>query len=61
MRKVLNAISEALGMIKGFDTGTTSRIDNRMIIDYKGERYVASLTKIENPDENIFEDIDRFL
>lgn len=61
MRKVIQALSNVLSMIKGFDTGTTSRTDNKMILDYEGKRYVLTLTEVKEPDENMHEDIEKYL
>lgn len=58
---ITQAMSSALGMIKNFNTGTSSRSNDRMIIDYNDDRYIATFTKVEDKDEDMFKDIDKFI
>ena len=48
-------------MIEGFEVGHTSRVANKLIIDYKDKRYVVVLKEIENPSNHMLEDMDTYL
>ncbi len=61
MGYLIHKIYSILNEMKGFTPGITSRSKNKMIIDYNGKRYIATFEEIENPDENIFKDIDKYL
>lgn len=50
-----------LGYLKGFETGSTSSNKDQMIIDFEDRRFVATFQEIENPDEDMFKDIDKYL
>ena len=61
MREVIKNIAEKLEMIKGFSTGYTSRVDNRMVVDFGDDRYILTLEKLEHKDKDMFKDIDMYL
>ena len=61
MFEVIQKIQSILNIVKGFMVGTTSSNHKECIIDYKGKRFVVSFKEIENPNEDIFEDIDKYL
>jgi hypothetical protein len=61
MRRVIIAVERVLNMIKGFEVGYTSRVDNKIMMDFEGSRYVVTFRKLENPSESMIDDIDRFL
>ena len=57
--KVIHALFNALNMLKGFDAGINGKTirDDKMLIEYNGKRYFVQLTEIQNPSEDIFDDI----
>lgn len=59
--ELIMALNDTLSRIKGFDCGYTTDNKNEMIIDYNGKRCVMSLKEVENPSEDIFDDIDKYL
>lgn len=61
MRKIIIAIERSLNMIKGFEVGYTTRVGNKLMMDCEGGRYLVTLVKIENPSENMADDIDKFI
>jgi hypothetical protein len=61
MRNLIHGISNVLNMIKGFDTGHTTRVNDKMIIDYEGQRYIVSFEKIEDKNSDMFKDIEQYL
>ena len=61
MRRIIVAVEQALNMIKGFNVGYTTRVGNKLMMDYEGSRYLITFTKIEKPSENMEDDIDRFI
>jgi len=61
MRKIIIAVERALNMIKGFEVGYTTRVDNKIMMDYESSRYLVTFTKIENPSEDMADDIDKFI
>jgi len=61
MKKLIMALYETLNRIKGFETGYTSSIDNKMIIDYGNDRYIIEVKKIDNKSENMLDDIRKYL
>jgi len=52
---------EIFNMIKGFEAGYTSKSDNKLILDYDGDRYILTLEKIDNPSDDMLKDIDKYL
>lgn len=48
-------------MMKRFGTGHMSSVDNKMIIDFDGTRYIATFEKVDNKSEDIFHDIEKYL
>jgi hypothetical protein len=61
MRNLIHGISNVLNMIKGFDTGHTTSVNDKMIIDYEGQRYIVSFEKIEDKNSDMFKDIEQYL
>lgn len=61
MSSIKHKLYEVLNMIKGFEVGHTSRVANKLIIDYKDKRYVVVLKEIENPSNHMLEDMDTYL
>lgn len=61
MREMINRIQNILDQMKGFTVGTSTKSEDKMIIDYKGKRYVVTLEEIENPNEDVFKDLDFYL
>jgi len=61
MRKLIYALHEILNKIKGFETGYSGSVDNKMIIDYDGDRYIITIEKIESKSKDILDDIKIFL
>ena len=51
-------IHEIMNNIKGFTTGF-SISDKKMLIEFNGKRYVAEIREIENPAEDIMDDMRR--
>lgn len=58
---IARALFNALNLIKNFEPGITSRSNSQIIVDYYGDRYLINATKIEEPDENMFKDIDKYI
>lgn len=61
MSSIKHRLYEVLNMIKGFEVDYTSRVANKLIIDYKDKRYVVVLKEIENPSNHMLEDMDTYL
>lgn len=61
MFEVIQRMFNVLNMVKDFEAGTSSKSENKMIINYKGKRYVVELEEIKYPSENVFDDIKRYL
>ena len=59
--RLILALNDILSKMKDFDCGYTTDNKNQMIVDFKGNRYVLSLTEVVNPSEDIFDDIDKYL
>lgn len=59
--ELILALNDSLSRMKGFDCGYTTDNKNQMIVNYKEKRYVLSLKEVENPSEDIFDDIDKYL
>lgn len=60
-REVRNKIRDILEQMKGFSVSTSSNDDTKMIIDYNGNRFLVSFHQIVEPDENAFNDIDKYI
>lgn len=54
-------LSDVLNMIKDFCCGYTTACKNKMLIDYNGDRYVVTISKVQTPSTDMFEDIDKYL
>ena len=59
--KVIFKLHEVLNMIKGFATGYTSSNKNSFITDYENKRYKVTLEEIQEPNEEMYEDMKRYL
>lgn len=47
--------------LKGFNVGYTSSVENKIIIDFKGRRFVATLEEIEDPSEDMADDVNKII
>ena len=54
-------IAEVLNLIKGFEVGHTSRVEDKIIIDHKGKRFIVSFKEIKTPHKDMLKDIDMYL
>lgn len=61
MSELILGLQGILDRIKGFTCGSSSKSRDKMIIDYNNKRYLISIEEIENPNEDIFKDIDLYL
>ena len=52
-------IHQVLNLIKDFEVGYSTASDGKFLICYKGKRYYAKLEEIENPSEDVFDDLKR--
>ena len=58
--QLLIEINMVLNLIKGFVTGYSFSSSDKMMIDYKGKRYMATFEEVCNAeDEDMFETIKR--
>lgn len=59
--EIIARLHAVLNMIKDFSAGysTKNAGDGYMLIQRKGKRYAVKITEIENPSENVVDDIDR--
>ena len=57
--KLIQKLHQILNLCKGFEVGYSSGDKNHMIIDYEGKRYAVKIAEIENPSEDVFEDISK--
>ena len=57
--KVINALFDALTMLKGFDAGINSNTihEGKMLIEHNGKRYAVQLTEIKESSDDILDDI----
>ena len=58
MNNVFWKIHEIMNNIKGFTVGFSTE-EKKMLIEFEGKRYVAEFREIENPAENIIDDMRR--
>ena len=58
MNNMFWKIHEIMNQIKGFTTGF-SPAEKKMLIEFEGKRWVAEFREIENPAENIVDDMRR--
>ena len=58
MHNMFNKIHHIMNFVKGFTVGY-SLTDDKMLIEYEGKRYVAEFREIENPAEDIIDDMKR--
>ena len=58
---IARALFNALNLIKNFEPGITSRSNSQLIVDYEGERYLITATKIKEPHEDMFIDIEKYI
>lgn len=54
-------LSMMLDTLKGVRTGTSSKSNNKLVMDFNNKRYIVHLKEIENPNEDVFEDIEEYL
>ena len=58
MNELFHKIYSIMDNIKGFAVGYSIR-DNKMLFDYEGKRYVAEFREVENPAEDVIDDMQR--
>jgi hypothetical protein len=58
MHELFWEIHKVMNLIKGFIVGY-SATDGKMMFDYKGKRWVAEFREIENPKEDMVDDMRR--
>ena len=58
MLHLFDMIHRIMNNIKGFTVGY-STTDKKMMFEYNGKRYVAEFREIENPSEDIADDMRR--
>jgi hypothetical protein len=58
MRELFHKIWSFMNYVKGFTVGY-SIADSKMLFEYEGKRYVAEFREIENPKEDIADDMRR--
>ncbi len=58
MHNMFWKIHEIMNNIKGFTIGYSNE-EKKMLIEFEGKRYVAEFREIENPAENIIDDMRR--
>lgn len=61
MSNIAQAMFKALSMIKGFDPGMSSSSSTHLIVDYDSKRYLVVAHEIENPEEDMFKDIKKYI
>lgn len=59
MIEIIHKIHEILKTTKVFKSGYITSNKKEMIIEYEGERYILSLSKMEKPSDVMIEDIKR--
>ena len=59
--KLIMELQKVFSMIKGFDAGYTTGNKNAFILNYEDRRYKVTLCEIENPSENMMDDIKEYL
>lgn len=61
MTQLIIEINMVLNLIKGFVSGYSSASDNRMMIDYRGKRYLATFEEVcDVDDEDMFATMKRY-
>lgn len=58
---IARALFNALNLVKNFEPGMTSRSKSQIVVDYYGDRYLITATKIEEPNKDMFKDIDKYI
>ncbi len=58
MHKLFIEIHRFMNYVKGFTVGY-SVTDKKMLFEFEGKRYVAEFREIENPSEDIVDDMRR--
>lgn len=61
MRELIVGLQDILERVKGFTCGSSSKDTDHMIINHNNKRYLISIKEIENPNEDMFKDIDKYL
>lgn len=59
MLEIIRKIANILEQMKGFDTGYTTGVKDKMLLDYEGKRYILSIKEIEEPSEDMSDDLDK--
>jgi hypothetical protein len=59
--KMIRRISSILGEMRDIETGTASSNDTQMLLDYEDKRFIVTFTEIDNPNEDMFKDIEWYL
>jgi hypothetical protein len=58
MNKLFDKIHNFMNNVKGFTVGY-SATDHKMLFEFDGKRYVAEFREIENPKDDIIDDMRR--
>lgn len=58
---IKHELSKILNMVKNFEVGYNSSAKDKLIVDHEGKRYIVSFKEIENPSENMLDDIKLYL
>ena len=61
MKQLIIELHTVLNYIKNFETGYNTLINNQMMIDYKGKRYMVTLEELcDANDEDMFKTMKRY-
>lgn len=60
MFDLIDKLHRLINLAKDFEACYDSRTanDGKMLVEYKGKRYFVKIEEVENPSENIFNDMD---
>lgn len=61
MKKLIIEIHTILNFIKDFEAGYSTFVDDQMMVDYKGKRYMVTLEELcDSDDEDMFKTMKRY-
>lgn len=61
MRELIIEMHRVLNFIKGFVAGYGTNSDNKMMIDYKGKRYMVTFEELcDSNDEDMLKTMDKY-
>jgi len=61
MEDVIFALADILAYMKDFNSGYMSDVNDKMLIDYEGKRFLVSFKEIENPDIDMYLDMKKYM